>query len=142
MLATKSGHTGPHKNIDPNNSTAVANFLLQMKHTCTLDVAPGGLTLDEVGKVFELTRERIRQIEFRALHRRRMAKILIQLYGRAFLEQELGSEAVTAALRAEDPSKVKIPHTRYPKKAKALSVDQNLRQTAAEPETASRTASQ
>lgn len=36
------------------------------EHSCALDLAdahPGGMTLDEVGQVFEVSRERIRQIE-------------------------------------------------------------------------------
>ncbi len=42
----------------------------QMTHTCTLDVADeGGLTLEEVGGVLRLTRERIRQIEEVALRK-------------------------------------------------------------------------
>lgn len=40
----------------------------ELEHTCSLDVAEmGGLTLDEVGVFMNLTRERIRQIEARAL---------------------------------------------------------------------------
>lgn len=38
--------------------------------TCTLDLADkGGMTLEEVGEVFGVTRERIRQIEERALEK-------------------------------------------------------------------------
>ena len=47
-----------HPNIDPT----------EMKHTCTLAVANvGGVTLYEVGKIINITRERVRQIEAFAL---------------------------------------------------------------------------
>lgn len=40
----------------------------ELEHTCALDVAEqGGLTLDEVGGILNLTRERVRQIETRGL---------------------------------------------------------------------------
>ena len=40
------------------------------KGTCTLDVADlGGLTLEEIGEFFGLTRERIRQIEQEAIRK-------------------------------------------------------------------------
>lgn len=40
----------------------------ELKHTCSLDVAErGGITLEEVGEIVNLTRERIRQVEVRGL---------------------------------------------------------------------------
>ncbi len=47
---------------------------LNPKHTCALDVADqGGVTLEEVGDLMGITRERIRQIEFMAS--RKIAKM-------------------------------------------------------------------
>jgi len=45
---------------------------LSMVHTCVLDdvrAAPDGRTLEEVAAIYDLTRERIRQIEERALRK-------------------------------------------------------------------------
>lgn len=58
--------------INPNTGTIKLNFPdlepWELKHTCALDVAElGGITLDEIGLVTNLTRERIRQIEVRGL---------------------------------------------------------------------------
>lgn len=40
----------------------------EMAHTCTLDLAEyGGMTLEDIGEVYHLTRERVRQVETRAL---------------------------------------------------------------------------
>ena len=45
----------------------------QMKETCALDVADrGGITLEEVGEILNLTRERIRQVEVRGLLKLKM----------------------------------------------------------------------
>lgn len=42
----------------------------EVQESCTLDVADrGGLTLEEVGKILNLTRERVRQLEDRSLAR-------------------------------------------------------------------------
>jgi len=41
-----------------------------MAETCSLDVADrGGITLEEVGAILNLTRERIRQVEVRGLYK-------------------------------------------------------------------------
>lgn len=47
--------------------------LSQLPETCALDVGDrGGVTLDEVGRHMNLTRQRIQQIEVRALLKLRM----------------------------------------------------------------------
>lgn len=49
------------------------------RHTCALRVAEqGGLTLDEIGEILNLTRERVRQIETKALLRLRDLDALVR----------------------------------------------------------------
>ena len=46
--------------------------LTELPETCALDVADrGGVTLEEIGEILNLTRERIRQVEARGLERLR-----------------------------------------------------------------------
>lgn len=46
----------------------------EMEHTCALDVADeGGSTLEEIGQLLKVTRERIRQLEFNALRKLKQA---------------------------------------------------------------------
>lgn len=57
--------------VDPARGSIKFNFpdkeLHELEHTCALDVADlGGITLENVGSLFNLTRERIRQVEERA----------------------------------------------------------------------------
>jgi len=54
--------------INPETGTIKLNFpdheVWEMNETCALDVADrGGITLEEVGEILNLTRERIRQVE-------------------------------------------------------------------------------
>ena len=45
-----------------------------LRDTCSLDVAErGGITLEEVGEIMNLTRERVRQVEVRGLLKLKMA---------------------------------------------------------------------
>ncbi|MBA3819952.1 MAG: DNA-binding protein, partial [Deltaproteobacteria bacterium] len=58
--------------INPETGSIKINFpdleVWELRDTCALDVAErGGITLDEVGLVTNLTRERIRQLEVRGL---------------------------------------------------------------------------
>jgi hypothetical protein len=62
--------------INPASGAIKLNFphleVWEMKETCALDVADrGGITLEEVGEILNLTRERIRQVEVRGLGKMR-----------------------------------------------------------------------
>jgi len=65
-----------HLYLDVNQETGAIklNFphleVWEMAETCSLDVADrGGITLEEVGAILNLTRERIRQVEVRGLYK-------------------------------------------------------------------------
>ena len=58
--------------MNPTTGSIKLNFpdkeIWEMEETCALDVADrGGITLEEVGAIMNLTRERIRQVETRGL---------------------------------------------------------------------------
>jgi hypothetical protein len=58
--------------VNPSTGSIKLNFpdkeVWEMTETCALDVADrGGITLEEVGSIMNLTRERIRQVETRGL---------------------------------------------------------------------------
>ncbi len=58
--------------VNPETGSIKLNFpdkeIWEMSETCALDVADrGGITLEEVGSIMNLTRERIRQVETRGL---------------------------------------------------------------------------
>lgn len=58
--------------VNPVTGSIKLNFpdkeVWELKETCALDVADkGGITLEEVGDIMNLTRERIRQVEGRGL---------------------------------------------------------------------------
>ncbi len=58
--------------VNPETGAIKLNFphleVWEMTETCALDVADrGGITLEEVGAILNLTRERIRQVEVRGL---------------------------------------------------------------------------
>jgi hypothetical protein len=60
--------------VNPESGALKLNFphldVADMVETCALDVADrGGTTLEEVGAILNLTRERIRQVEVRGLHK-------------------------------------------------------------------------
>ena len=79
--------------VNPATGSIKLNFpdkeIWQLEETCALDVADrGGITLEEVGTIMNLTRERIRQVETRGL-----AKL------RAITEDEPRIPPVPAALR-------------------------------------------
>ena len=58
--------------VNPETGSIKLNFpdkeIWELEETCALDVADrGGITLEEVGSIMNLTRERIRQVETRGL---------------------------------------------------------------------------
>lgn len=58
--------------VNPETGSIKLNFpdkeIGELEYTCALDVAEkGGITLEEVGAIMNLTRERIRQVETRGL---------------------------------------------------------------------------
>jgi hypothetical protein len=64
--------------VNPETGSIKLNFpdkeIWELEHTCALDVAEkGGITLEEVGEIMNLTRERIRQVETRGLAKLREA---------------------------------------------------------------------
>ena len=63
--------------VNPETGSIKLNFpdleVWEMAETCSLDVADrGGITLEEVGEILNLTRERIRQVEVRGLLKLKM----------------------------------------------------------------------
>jgi hypothetical protein len=60
--------------VNPETGSIKINFphleLSEMKETCALDIADRGpITLEEIGEIMNLTRERIRQLEQSALEK-------------------------------------------------------------------------
>lgn len=58
--------------VNPSTGSIKLNFpdleVWEMPDSCALDIADrGGLTLEEVGEIVNLTRERVRQVEMRGL---------------------------------------------------------------------------
>ena len=65
--------------VNPETGSIKLNFpdkeIWELEHTCALDVAEkGGITLEEVGEILNLTRERIRQVEVRGLLKLKMGE--------------------------------------------------------------------
>lgn len=64
--------------VNPDTGSVKLNFpdkeIWELEYTCALDVAEkGGITLEEVGNIMNLTRERVRQVETRGLEKLRVA---------------------------------------------------------------------
>jgi hypothetical protein len=84
--------------INPETGSIKINFPdlepWELKHTCALDVAErGGITLEEVGEIMNLTRERIRQVEVRGLLKLKMGSPS---------PDELGAELLAQAASHDD----------------------------------------
>ena len=84
--------------INPETGSIKINFPdlepWELQHTCALDVAErGGITLEEVGEIMNLTRERIRQVEVRGLLKLKMGSPS---------PDELGAELLAQAAAAKD----------------------------------------
>lgn len=81
--------------IHVHTGTMKLNFpgleLWEMPFTCALDVAEmGGRTLEEVGQILNMTRERVRQLEFSAL--RKIRKEIERLDGNEVADDEAVEE--------------------------------------------------
>ena len=68
--------------VNPETGSIKVNFpdleVDQLRDTCALDIADrGGITLEEVGEILNLTRERIRQVEVRGLLKLKMAGVAV-----------------------------------------------------------------
>ena len=71
LLVDVDGRTGSYKVTWPHLAVGAYGdeYGAYPQHTCALRVAEqGGMTLEEIGSVMNLTRERVRQIETRALY--------------------------------------------------------------------------
>lgn len=60
--------------VNPETGSIKYNFpdkeVWELEETCALDIAErGGVTLEEIGRIMNLTRERIRQLEIRGLEK-------------------------------------------------------------------------
>lgn len=82
--------------VNPDTGSIKLNFpdleVWQMAETCALDVSQrGGITLEEVGEILNLTRERIRQVEVKGLQKLRETSADLGLQDfLAFLENHIG----------------------------------------------------
>lgn len=71
--------------VNPNTGSIKINFpdkeVWELEETCALDVAErGGITLEEVGDIMNLTRERIRQVEVSGLQKLRDGDVSLETF--------------------------------------------------------------
>ncbi len=71
--------------VNPNTGSIKINFpdkeVWELAETCALDVAEkGGITLEEVGDIMNLTRERIRQVEVSGLQKLRDGEVSLETF--------------------------------------------------------------
>lgn len=79
--------------VNPETKSIKFNFpgkeVWELRETCALDVADkGGVTLEEVGAIMNLTRERIRQVEMRALQKLRQNSTKYNIKNLSFLSNK------------------------------------------------------
>jgi hypothetical protein len=79
--------------VNPDTGSIKINFPdlepWDLNETCALDVADrGGITLEEVGEIMNLTRERIRQVEVRGLLKLRMSSPSPEELGAGMLQND------------------------------------------------------
>lgn len=79
--------------VNPDTGSIKINFPdlepWELEDTCALDVADrGGITLEEVGEIMNLTRERIRQVEVRGLLKLKMSSPSPEELGTRFIEDD------------------------------------------------------
>ncbi len=77
--------------VNPDTGSIKLNFpdvpVWEMEQTCALDVADrGGVTLEEVGDILNLTRERIRQVEVMGLEKLRETEFALDLDGQKVVD--------------------------------------------------------
>ena len=83
--------------VNPDTGSIKLNFPdlepWELRETCALDVADrGGITLEEVGEIMNLTRERIRQVEVRGLIKLKMQSPTPDELGAALLDAVEGDD--------------------------------------------------
>jgi hypothetical protein len=97
--------------VNPTTGSIKLNFpdkeVWELEHTCALDIAErGGITLEEVGEIMNLTRERIRQVEASGLEKLREGHAALE----TFIDgRELGEGAPTSSAPRAKPAPVAKP---------------------------------
>lgn len=79
--------------VNPETGTIHLNYPdlepWELAESCSLDVAErGGVTLEEVGEIMNLTRERIRQIEVRGMLRLKLSETMQEIAGEKSIENK------------------------------------------------------
>jgi hypothetical protein len=96
--------------VSPRTGAIKLNFpdleVWEMNETCALDIADrGGTTLEDVGAIMNLTRERIRQVEVRALAKLEALKEMMAL--RDYVDEgPVGKRRLPVLREDERPAKV------------------------------------
>lgn len=93
--------------VSPRTGAIKLNFpdleVWQMNESCALDVSDrGGTTLEDVGAIMNLTRERIRQVEVRALAKLEALRDMMAL--RDYIDEGPVGKRRLPVLRADDSS--------------------------------------